>query len=737
MARPRPAEGSPAIAPEVSIDRRAVAVAIGLVIAGALSPIVLTAITAATRLLGPPLAARALMTLLILAPAGVGLAAALIGLRRVSAALASSAGGEAEQAVLRVFADTAVFGYALGLAALTADSGMTAPYVPLAALALVAAWGVLLLVILWPATPPWRWFAAMALDLALFSMFLHLGGGGVAGWYPLYLLTIFHAGLRFGPGALLGAALLGISGFGAVVLSTEFWRRQPVLAAGLVCALAVLPGLIAGLVRAMQAARSAASGAEAERRGLLLVIADTLRAPSVAARAATDILDFAALEEGRFDAPVESFDLRSLVTASLTPLREGAAARRVALKWRVDPRLPRRLRGRARAFARIVSNLAEHAVDGAQAGAVRIVFDVMASDARRVRLRLQVDGGNRETGVVRQHSALALRLVRRMVGLMDGEFASEGPDRSRERLSVTLTLAIEPGAAEPALDLAGRQVLLATDDGRLVDNLAGPLAAWNANLRWVGDADSVLAELAEGETRRRAVVIADGRAGLLGALSLAHRAAQTGREAPFLLLVVETAQFVSLGEVDDGELDGLIPAPVTRELVANALAALPLAAEASADPFGLAGDATADEATMRFAERVTPIAAHPKFLPDGAPAIDTQAIDELRALGGGPGFLRDVIETFRADATRIMEGIRQAAASSDATGFARNLDALRRAVRHLGRTQLSELLDSLQGLSVGELRLQGAIHVQRLDAEIDRLTALLLEYLPANEAMRP
>lgn len=730
MPWPSPAEGTPAIAPKASIDRRAVAVAIGLLIAGAVSPIAVTAITAATRLFGPPLAARALVTLLILAPAGVGLAAALIGLRRVAAALASSAGGEAEQAVLRVFADTAVFGYALGLAALTADAGTTAPYVPVAALALVAAWGALLLVILWPATPPWRWFAAMALDLALFSMFLHLGGGEVAGWYPLYLLTIFHAGLRFGPSALLGAALLGISGFGAVVLSTEFWRRQPVLAAGLVCALAVLPGLVAGLVRAMQAARSAASGAEAERRGLLLVIADTLCAPSVAARAATDILDFAALEEGRFDAPVESFDLRSLITASLMPLRESAAARRVSLKWRVDPRLPRRLRGRARALARIVSSLAEHAVDGAHAGAVRIVFDVMASDAERVRLRLQVDGSNRETASPDQQSALALRLVRRMVGLMEGEFASEGPDHSRERLSVTLIFAVEQGAAEPALDLADRQVLLATEDGRLVDDLAGPLAAWNASLRWVGDADSVLAELAEGETRRRAVVIVDGRAGLLGALSLAHRAAQAGREAPFLLLVVEAAQFGSLGEVDDGELDGLIPAPVTRELVANALAALPLTAEGS-------GDATEEEDAMRFAERVTPIAAHPRFLADGAPAIDTQAIDELRALGGGPGFLRDVIETFRADAARTMEGIRQAAASSDAAGFARNLDALRRAVRHLGRTQLSELLDSLQGLSVGELRLQGAVHIQRLDAEIGRLTALLLEYLPANEAMRP
>jgi HPt (histidine-containing phosphotransfer) domain-containing protein len=108
-----------------------------------------------------------------------------------------------------------------------------------------------------------------------------------------------------------------------------------------------------------------------------------------------------------------------------------------------------------------------------------------------------------------------------------------------------------------------------------------------------------------------------------------------------------------------------------------------------------------------------------------------RAIDGLRALGGGPGFLREVIETFQTDAQQIMERIDQAVASANAAGFAQSLVALRRAASPLGGTQLCELSAYLQGLSASELRQQGAVHVQRLDAEIDRLAAALIELLPA------
>src|ERR1700704_5159210 len=84
-------------------------------------------------------------------------------------------------------------------------------------------------------------------------------------------------------------------------------------------------------------------------------------------------------------------------------------------------------------------------------------------------------------------------------------------------------------------------------------------------------------------------------------------------------------------------------------------------------------------------ERITPIASHPKFMPETA-ALDMRAIDGLRELGGDPDFLGELIETFRADAQQIMERLDQAVAAGDAAGFAQSLVALRRAASPLGGT---------------------------------------------------
>ncbi len=772
-----PAAAMAPIAIRGSAGRRVVAAAIGLALAGAAAPIAVTALAATSGLLGPPLAARALAALLVVAPAGVALAAALSGLRRIAAALSAQTDSEAEQAVLRVFVDTLVFGCALGLAAALPNEGPAPAYVPVAALGLAAAWALLLHVILWPAAPPLRRGGAMALDIVLLSAFLYFGGRAVAGWYPLYLLAIFYAGFRFGLAALVWNAIAGILGFAAVILSTEFWREQPGLATGLLVGLAVLPALVAGTIRAIAAAQAAAAAAEADRRGVLLLIADNLRAPlaalvaaiapgdaaaragqpeapEAAARATRalasqigEVVDLAALEAGAFAAPFEAFDLRALVKRSLAPLQANAAESGVALRWRVDPHLPLRLRGRAQAFARIVGSLAEDAVAAAPAGTVRIALDAVAGDARRVRLRLRADavGADREPGPAVAEGPPALLLVERMVARMGGTLAIDRLAGRRTRLTLTLTLAIEEGTPEPLLDLGKCPVLIATEDGPLAAELAGLLAAWHGDARRLGDADAALAELARLDAATRPVVIVDGRDRLLSALSLAHQAARTGAAAPFVLLIAEQAQIDSLGEVDEGELDGFIPLPVTERLLAGALQALPLgplALEALpgfaepprpvAEPRGAAGDAT-----QHGAGRITPIAAHPKFVPETAAAVDGRVIEGLRALGGGPGFLGELIEGFRAEARQVMERIKEAVAAGDAAGFARSLAALRRAAGPLGGTQLCELLASLHSLTAGELRQRGAMHVQRLDAEIDRLAAALLEFVPAKEARRP
>ena len=386
----------------------------------------MAAVAAINPQLWRPLAAIALVALLVLAPAGVGLATALAGLRRI-AALMQRAGSEAEHAVLRVFAATLLFGYAIALAAAGRPGSMAADAVGVAAAGLVGAWCWLLCVILWPAAPPLRHYAAIALDIALFSAFLHFGGSAAAGWYPLYLLIVFYAGLRCGIGALWGSALAGSAAFVAVVLTTEVWRQQPVLAAGLFAALALLPVFVAGPIRALASARSGAADAAADRQRTLAAdrrrgaLAARPRRPASPRRRrpAGDILELAALEAGRFAPPMETFELRRLITRTLAPVRETAAAKGVALRWRVDPLLPDRVRGRAQAVTRILARLAAHAIETTPLRAVRLTIEAAGGDSRRVRLRLRLDGvgDDRDAEAAGAEASLALRLVRGLVGV--------------------------------------------------------------------------------------------------------------------------------------------------------------------------------------------------------------------------------------------------------------------------------------------------------------------------------
>lgn len=720
--------------------------AIGLALAGVLAPVGVAAAAMTGALSPQPLILGGLVAMLVLGPAGVGVAAVVFGPRRI-AVRAAQTGHEAEQAVCRVLVVAALFGYAL---ALSPFSAAMADCVPLVAAWLAAAWAVVFSIPLWPGVAPWRRPVATALDLVLLSGFLHLGGDTAAGCYPLYLVAIFYAGARFGLAALTAAAVLSLLGFVAVVATTAAWRQAPVLAAGLLAALAALPALFAGALRSAEAARAAATEAETERQQTLLLIADSLRAPAASAATGSsvkDVSDFAALEAGTFAAPVETFDLRLLARRSLGPLQSGAARRGGMLRWRIDPRLPYRLRGHAQALGRILSGLAEHAAGAAPNGHVRIAIDGAAAPGGRITLRLRISrmAGPSRSGATAGHASLALRLAERLIALMSGTLASDryGP---HARLTVSLPLDVELGPPGPMLDLCRRPVLLVTEDDDLARALAEPLAAWNAEAQWPGDADAALATVTQPTETQRPIMIVDGRNRLLSALGLAHQAARLGGRAPFLLLIADEAQIASLGDVDDGELDGFIPAPVTEQLLALAVHGLPLEplpqtrpAEAPIRPSPRKSAAEPPSnvaAPPAQPDRITPIAAHPRFAADTAGAIDSRVIARLDALGGGPSFVRDVIETFRTDAGEIRQRLEEAAATADPAAFRRNLVALQRAAGHLGGAQLCELAASLQLLSAEDLRQHGTVHMQRLAAEIDRLGAALAEFVPAAEGGR-
>jgi signal transduction histidine kinase/HPt (histidine-containing phosphotransfer) domain-containing protein len=809
------------VAPGEAIVPRALAVAIGLAMAGVAAPITAMLLPAPRALFGPPFAANVLLVALVLIPAGVGLATAWSGLGRILRSFAIAGGGEPEQAVLRIFVDTLLFAYAAALA--TASRGHPATLsLAIAACGLAAAWVLLLFVILWPRPSALRRHCATVFDIALLSAFLYAGEGGAAGWYALYLLAIVYAGFRFGVGALLGTTGLSLVGFGAVASLTAFWSEQPGLTAGLALVLAALAALLAGPIRGMAALRDAAATADPAKARFVTVLATALRQPlgrlltaispadampgngsaltamtepqrRILLAEVADLLDLAAIEAGALTPRTEPFDLHAAINETVAAARVTAAYKSLALDLRIDAQLPYQLCGWRQGVERILRNLLGHAIEASDKGVVKVEVAALDIGQRELSLRIAVDGGVGSGSrsellldpfaaatedvagsgfAAPSAAAFGLALSERIAGMMGGGVTAGATGDRRLRLAAVVMLGIAE-AAETNLDLGHRPVLIAADDEEFAGLLAKSASRYKTEPQWIGSNDRALAAIAACDAPERPVLIIDGRRKLLAALTFVHRVASVGGERPFILLAVESSQVGGLAELDDGELDGIVPAPLSGRTLGNALHALPRQfrsaipaaasdsrAQLSAVPIpprmveprapaggsGIGGHRIhaaiaarrrrTIDAARADAHRVTPIAAHPKFAADLVPSIDPRVIEALRELGGDDAFLREVIETFRSDASQIKRRLAQAVTAVDAAAFGQALHGLRQSAADVGGTQLCQLSASLHHMTTAELRAQGSAHMRRLDAEIDRLSAGLLAYLHSPEAQR-
>ena len=800
-ARPEPASppqpGGPPAAPtprqQPVIAHAARLTVIGLGLAGVLPALAFTARPGELGLvLGVPVSI-ALTALLILAPALVGVATAVFGLEGIRESFRARGDKEHEQAVLRVFvaAMAVVYGFVIAGQGASADACRI-----VAALGLVGAWVFLLLAILDPIASPLRHYAGTLYDAALLAVFLHVGAVLTAPWFPLFLLGTFYAGFRFGPAALGAAAVANLAGFAAVVVTTAFWQQQLLLAFGLLIAMVVLPVYVGRMVREVAQSRAAAAAAQAARTRFLMVISQALRAPldaiigtaddaEPASRAAeapavrpsarallsqvSNILDFSAIEAGAFVPEVEAFDLHRLVNETLADRRAEAKSRGSRLRVHVDPALPYRLRGWPQQLAQILDYLVARAIEVTGRGAVRIAIDAAGRNGNTLSLRIAVrDEGDpiapgdadalfnpfsdpaarRAAG---GHGAFGLAVVKRLVELMGGGIAVESRAGRGGSFVITVPLAVDEPEIDGELDLAHCLVLIATEDSQFASDLAEPLNAWHGDPRWIEGFGATL-----GFDRRDAaacsVLIVDGRSHMLAALSFAHRAVSSAAAPSFVLVVAETTQIDGLLELTDGELDGVLAAPLDYQLLANALHSLPLWRGASPrpvmvpetiepvaepepppaaipEPWAASAPEAEEEIEPESAPQVTPISTHPRF---GAETqlVDPRAIAALRGLGGGDEFLAEIIDSFRTETKEIMNRIVRAAAAADAANFARGLHALRSCAANLGGTRLCELLLAMRDISQRELREQGSGVVQKLGDELARLDAALAEFLP-------
>ncbi len=127
---------------------------------------------------------------------------------------------------------------------------------------------------------------------------------------------------------------------------------------------------------------------------------------------------------------------------------------------------------------------------------------------------------------------------------------------------------------------------------------------------------------------------------------------------------------------------------------------------------------------------VTSITVHPRFVPDAGAVVDEATFAALRNLGGSD-FLIEVVDTFRKDAWRLLDQLKQAAARGDLREFRELMHSLRSGAVNVGGVKLCQTLTALRDISTRELSTNGANHVEKIESELSRLDSALAELVTA------
>jgi len=163
--------------------------------------------------------------------------------------LAKRPDSEHGQALIRIVICSTGFLYVLFM---HADEKLTAAQFPALVVtfcALLAAIGVFLLIVIQPKESLTRRLLSMTLDFGSLSYFMYVLGDKGTLFFSVYLWVAIGYGLRYGLRYLHTAMAASIVSFGAVIVSSAYWREQWGFSTGLLVGLVALPLYFSSLLK--------------------------------------------------------------------------------------------------------------------------------------------------------------------------------------------------------------------------------------------------------------------------------------------------------------------------------------------------------------------------------------------------------------------------------------------------------------------------------------------------------
>ena len=280
-----------------------------------------------------------------------------------------------------------------------------------------------------------------------------------------------------------------------------------------------------------------------------------------------EILDFSKIEAGKMQTDAVAFPIYEVITETVRPLALQAAEKGLEFVYDVSPALPERLIGDGGRLGQIITNLIGNAVKFTREGsvAVRVALD----ERRETDVVLHVQVADTGIGIPREKqqaifdaftqadgsitrqfggTGLGLSIASRLVTIMGGRMWLESEPGRGATFHFTLPLRIAAPLADaevpraPAVELAGRRVLIVEDDHANRSAHEAAVRHWGMQARAVGGAFEALAALGQPGDGRGAPALAlvDHHMPGMDGLEFAERVRRDGLAAGMRFILMTT-----------------------------------------------------------------------------------------------------------------------------------------------------------------------------------------------------
>jgi len=254
-----------------------------------------------------------------------------------------------------------------------------------------------------PKPSPIRRIVGIFFDLTSLSIVLYWTGGDHMPLFVFYLWVTLGNGFRFGPNYLYISFAASITGFGSVIVWSDYWQAHQPFAISLLIILIAIPLYAAVLIKKLHAALESAKQANEAKSRFLANMSHELRTPlngvigigellretglSKEQRKLADmmhssantlleliegVLDIAKIEAGKINIAKEPLDLHSLVNSVVYMLGPMGAEKNIRVSCSIDPETPFSLQGDQQHLRQVLVNLVNNAIKFTDHGSVSL-----------------------------------------------------------------------------------------------------------------------------------------------------------------------------------------------------------------------------------------------------------------------------------------------------------------------------------------------------------------------------